>query len=237
MIKLARNSKPSRIGCGLRARDDRGDLGGRLQLGHDQSTTSTSASSTTVTTQLASELDNDDDRRVELDNGRRLQPVRRGSGLLSKFQSGEQADVRRDLQGHLGASKSLTSLTIAQQPPDSLLRGDSSSATSSYNARQEGLHLQWTELGRHRWHVPERGSGRFQRQTCSRSTSPTSTFPTSRQPPGLGRTGQLFSKTVNGISLSCMLGNRCGRREGTGTFCVTDQGVLGYVAWTAPRVG
>jgi hypothetical protein len=40
------------------------------------------------------------------------------------------------------------------------------------------------------------------------------------------------SKSVNGFSLSCVSVTGATNEKGTGTFCVTAQGVLGYVSWT-----
>jgi hypothetical protein len=40
------------------------------------------------------------------------------------------------------------------------------------------------------------------------------------------------SKSVNGLSLSCVSVTGAKNETGTGTFCVTSQGVLGYVSWT-----
>jgi hypothetical protein len=40
------------------------------------------------------------------------------------------------------------------------------------------------------------------------------------------------SKSVNGLSLSCVSVTGATNEKGTGTFCVTSQGVLGYVSWT-----
>ena len=63
--------------------------------------------------------------------------------------------------------------------------------------------------------------------------SRTTTCPTCRRPPRpRARQVSYSSKSVNGLSLSCISVTGAKGEKGTGTFCVTPQGVLGYVSWT-----
>jgi hypothetical protein len=43
------------------------------------------------------------------------------------------------------------------------------------------------------------------------------------------------SMTLNGYSLSCLSVTGAPNETGTGKFCVTAQGVLGYVQWTGAK--
>ena len=128
-------------------------------------------------------------------------------------------------------SGSLTSLTIAQQPPDSLFAGSSSSGTfklitlgkksyictgggstaaTCFNAGAEASLTDLFALYEPNFYLPY-----FQAAAKTEGAQVT-----------------YSSKTVSGLSLSCISVTGAAGEKGTGTFCVTDQGVLGYVAWT-----
>ena len=154
-----------------------------------------------------------------------------GSSLLSKFQSGEHATFIATYKITSGSSKSLTSLTIAEQPPDSLFGGTTTSGT-----------FKLITLGT-KSYICTGGAGAA--ATCfSEATEasladlfalyqPNYYLPYFQAAAKAGGAQVSYSsKSVNGFSLSCVTVAGATNEKGTGTFCVTDQGVLGYVSWT-----
>jgi hypothetical protein len=243
MIKLARNSKPSRIAAGFVLATTAAILAAGCSSGTTNPTTSTSASSTTVTTPAASSSttvttsaassSTTTTTVASSSTTTTTSAGASGSGLLSKFQSGEQATFVATYKVTSGASKSLTSLTIAQQPPDSLFGGTSSSG-----------NFELITLGKKGYICSGQSSGGTGGMCLSEGAAASEAdlfkiyepnfylpyFQAAAKASG----GQVSysSKTVNGISLSCISVTGAAGEKGTGTFCVTDQGVLGYVAWT-----
>jgi hypothetical protein len=151
------------------------------------------------------------------------------SSLLNKFQSSERATFVATYK-LTSATHSLSSLTIAQQSPNELFEGTSSTGT-----------FQLFSLGTKSY-------------ICSKSAATTSCFSTAAETseaelfaayePGTylpyfeaaasaaGAHTSTSSRTVNGFALSCVTVSGLKGETGTGTFCVTSQGVLGYVSWT-----
>ena len=234
MIKLARNSKPSRIAAGFVLATTAAILAAGCSSGTTNPTTSTSASSTTVTTSAGSSSTTTTTAAgASSSTTTTTSAGASGSGLLSKFQSGEQATFVATYKVTSGASKSLTSLTIAQQPPDSLFGGTSSSG-----------NFELITLGKKGYICSGQSSGGTGGMCLSEGAAASEAdlfkiyepnfylpyFQAAAKASG----GQVSysSKTVNGISLSCISVTGAAGEKGTGTFCVTGQGVLGYVAWT-----
>ena len=153
------------------------------------------------------------------------------SGLLSKFQSGEHATFVATYKITSGASKELTSLTLAQQSPDQLFKGSTSTGT-----------FEFLTLGTKSYLCSQSASAAA---TCfnSGASNPEaemfSLYEPSKYLPyfeaaasAAGGHATASTKTVNGYPLSCVTVSGAANENGTGTFCVTGQGVLGYVAWT-----
>ena len=129
MSRLARDFKPRRVVAGLALAAvvvDRG--GGVLELEHDHHDDHRPEPDDGDHCR-AFELDHGDNRRTELEHDHDASSGLSGSSLLSKFQSGEHATFIATYKITSGSSKSLTSLTIAEQPPDSLFGGTTDSGT------------------------------------------------------------------------------------------------------------
>jgi len=181
-------------------------------------TTSTPGSATTTTTTAASSTTTSSSASSF-------------SGLLSKFQSGEHATFIATYKITSSTSKNLTSLTLAQQSPDQVLKGTTSSGT-----------FEFLSLGTKTYLCSQSASGAA---TCfdSGASNPEaalfSLYEPSKYLPyfeaaasAAGGHATASSKTVNGYPLSCVTVSGVANENGTGTFCVTAQGALGYVAWT-----
>ncbi len=230
MIKLARNSKLSRIAAGFALTTVAAILAAGCSSSTSGSTTTTSASSTTKTT-VAKSTTTTKTTVAKSTTTTTTSSGSSGSSLLSKFQSGEHATFIATYKITSGSSKSLTSLTIAEQPPDSLFGGTTTSGT-----------FKLITLGT-KSYICAGGAGAG--ATCfSEATEasladlfalyqPNYYLPYFKAAAKAGGAQVSYSsKSVNGFSLSCVTVAGATNEKGTGTFCVTDQGVLGYVSWT-----
>ncbi len=230
MTKLARNFKTGRVVAGfglaavvaiVAAGCSSSGTTTTTTAAPNQTTVTTAApsSSTTVTTAAPSSTTTTPSGGLS------------GSSLLSKFQSGEHATFIATYKITSGGSKSLTSLTIAEQPPDSLFGGTTGSGT-----------FKLITLGS-KSYICTGGAGSG--ATCFSEAAEASLAdlfalyePNYYLPyfqaaaKAQGAQVSYSSKSVNGFSLSCVAVTGATNEKGTGTFCVTDQGVLGYVSWT-----
>ncbi|GEM_PF-1035471 len=233
MIKLARNSKPSRIAAGFVLATVAAILAAGCSSSSTGSTTTTSASSSTTTTSAATSSTVTTTTVAPSSSTTTTSAGASGSGLLSKFQSGQQATFIATYKVTSGASKSLTSLTIAQQPPDSLFGGSSSSGTFELITLGKKSYIcsGQTSAGSGGMCISEGATS--SEADLFKIYEPNFYLPYF-QAAAKASGGQVSysSKTVSGISLSCVSVSGEAGETGTGTFCVTDQGVLGYVAWT-----
>ncbi|MGA3354730.1 MAG: hypothetical protein ABSD85_16345, partial [Acidimicrobiales bacterium] len=131
------------------------------------------------------------------------------------------------------SSKELTTLTIAQRSPDQLFEGITTSGT-----------FEFITLGTKSYE-------------CSKSAASSTCFSAGASTPQAelfalyepkeylpyfqaavsaeGAHTSYSSMSVNGYSLSCLSVTGAPNETGTGKFCVTAQGVLGYVAWTGAK--
>lgn len=205
-------------------------LAGCSSASTGSTTTTTTAAATTTTTTAAATTSTTAASTTSTSSTTTTAPTNSAaSSLLDKFQSSEHATFIATYK-LTSASHSLSSLTIAQQSPDEVFEG--TSATGSF---------QLFTLGTKSY-------------VCSKSAATTSCFGTSAATsetelfaayePGTylpyfeaaaaaaGAHTTTSSKTVNGFSLSCVTASGLKGETGTGTFCVTSQGVLGYVSWT-----
>jgi hypothetical protein len=172
-------------------------------------TTKPAASSTTTTTSASS----------------------KGSALLGKFQSGEHATFIATYKISTAASSALTSLTIAQQSPNSLFKGTSSEG--SFEVLTTGGKTYGCE-------IPASGSA-----TCMpvaefgtyaamlkifQSSNYLPYFEAAAAAKGVHVT--FSTKTLADIALSCLSVSRMTSAVTSGEFCVTAQGVLAYASWT-----
>jgi hypothetical protein len=155
------------------------------------------------------------------------------SSLLGKFQSGEHATFIASYRVTSGASNELTTLTIAQQSPDQVFEGSTKSGTfelltlgtksyictkSSATSTCFGSGASNPEADLFALYEPSKYLPYFQAAASA-----------------AGGHTSVSTKSVNGYSLSCITISGATGENGTGTFCVTSQGVLGYVAWTGTK--
>jgi len=181
-------------------------------------TTTTTPSSTTATTKAVSTTST-------------TSAGSSGSSLLSKFQSGEHATLLASYKISSSTSKDLTTLTVAQQSPDQVFKGTTSSGS-----------FEFLRLGTKSYLCSQSGSGAamcFSSGATNPEAELFSLYEPSRYLPyfqeaasAAGGTASYSTKSVNGYSLSCITVSGAKDENGSGTFCVTAQGVLGYVAWT-----
>jgi hypothetical protein len=153
--------------------------------------------------------------------------------LLGKFHSGEHATFIASYRVTSAATNELTTLTIAQQSPNQLFEGSEKSGT-----------FELITLGA-KSYICTKSSGT---STCFSSAAASSEadlfalYEPSKYLPyfqaaasAAGGHTSVSTKSVNGYSLSCITVSGAANENGTGTFCVTSQGVLGYVAWTGTK--
>lgn len=194
-------------------------------------TTTTAASSTTVTTAAPSSSTTS---TTVAPSSTTTAPSTGllGSSLLSKFKAGEHQTFIATYKIISGTSKSLTSLTIAEQSPDSLFAGTSSSGS-----------FKLITLGT-KSYICSGGSGGTAATCFSAGAEasladvfafyePSYYLPYFQEAAtAAGGHVSYSSKSISGFSLSCISVTGAKDENGTGTFCVTPEGVLGYVAWT-----
>ena len=232
MISLARYFNPRRVVAGFALAGVVAIVAAGCSNSSTSTTTTTAASQTTVTTAAPSSSTTATTAAPSSSTTTTLSTGLSGSNLLSKFKSGEHATFIATYKITSGGSKSLTSLTIAEEPPDSLFGG--TTASGSFKLITLGTKSYICSGG-------AGGTG----ATCFSAGAEASLAdvfalyePNYYLPyfqaaaKAAGAQVSYSSKSVNGFSLSCVAVAGATNEKGTGTFCVTDQGVLGYVSWT-----
>ncbi len=231
MISLARYFNPRRVVAGLALAGVVAIVAAGCSNSSTSTTTTTAPSQTTATT-AAPSSSTTATTAAPASTTTTPSTGLSGSNLLSKFKSGEHATFIATYKITSGSSKSLTSLTIAEEPPDSLFGGTTASGsfklitlgTKSYicsggaggtaaTCFSEGADASLADL--FALYEPNYYLPYFQAAAKA-----------------AGAQVSYSSKSVNGFSLSCVAVAGATNEKGTGTFCVTDQGVLGYVSWT-----
>jgi hypothetical protein len=231
MRRLARDFKPRRVVAGLGLAVVVAVVAAGCSSTSTSTTTTTATTKTTVTT-AAPKTSTTVTTVAPSSTTTTPSTGLSGSSLLSKFKSGEQATFIATYKITSGSSKSLTSLTIAEEPPDSLFGGTTASGTFKLITLGTKSYICSGGAG---------GTG----ATCFSEGAEASLAdlfalyqPNYYLPyfqaaaKAAGAQVSYSSKSVNGFSLSCVSVTGATNEKGTGTFCVTGQGVLGYVSWT-----
>ena len=233
MIRLARNIKPSRVAAGLALVTVAAIVAAGCSSSSTPTTTTTASASSTTSTTSTATSSTTTTTTAAASSTTTTSAGASGSGLLSKFQAGQQATFIATYKVTSGTSTSLTSLTIAQQGSDSLFGGTSSSGK-----------FELVNLGKKSYICSGQTSSGTGGMCLSEGAAASEADLFKMYEPGYylpyfqaaakasGGQVSYSSKSVNGISLSCVSVTDPTGKTGTGTFCVTDQGVLGYVAWT-----
>jgi hypothetical protein len=127
----------------------------------------------------------------------------------------------------------LTSLTIAQQPPDSLFAGTSSSGTFELITLGNKSYICSGQSASGTGGICLSEGAASSEADVFAPYEPNFYLPYFQAAAkAAGAQVSYSSKSVSGLSLSCVSVTGAAGETGTGTFCVTDQGVLGYVSWT-----
>jgi hypothetical protein len=158
-------------------------------------------------------------------------PSALGSVLLGRFKAGEDTTFIAQYAIHTAASSALASLTIAQQPPNSLFKGTSTEGSF------EVLTTNGTTYG---CEVPASGSAVcYPVADFATYASMLKIFQPKNYLPyfeaaaaAKGVHVTYSSKTLAGLSLSCLSVSRMSSAVTSGEFCITSQGVLAYASWT-----
>ncbi|MGO9334737.1 MAG: hypothetical protein ACLQCU_11945 [Acidimicrobiales bacterium] len=220
MIRLGSSFRPSRIAAGLALLTTVAVLAAGCSSSststtttttkpHSSSTTTTAAPSSSTTTTTPSGLS--------------------GSALLGKFKSGESATFVATYK-FTSTTQELTSLTMARQGSDSLFEGTTSSSNFELVTTGGKTYICTTPTGGSATCYDETGTASSLAEIFDAYSSSTYLPYFQEAASASGGHATYSSKTVNGISLSCVsVSNADGN---AGTFCVTAQGVLGYVSWT-----
>ena len=155
---------------------------------------------------------------------------------LEKLKSGEHQTFAATYKvSTTGSSDKLTSLTIAQQSPNTLFEAVTSTSTveiltigaKSYLCSETGG--KWTCLN----------GGKSDPETAMFAFYEPGTYlpEVEAAVKAQGAQATYSAKTVNGFALSCISVTGAKGEKGTGTFCVTAQGVLGYVSYSSTTGG
>jgi hypothetical protein len=133
------------------------------------------------------------------------------------------------------ASKSLSSLTLAQQGSDTLFKGTTSSGT--FELITLGTKSYICSQSNSTWSCFSSGTGTTNPEAALFALYEPSTYLPEFQAAASAAGGHASysTKTVNGYQLSCLSVSGVPGENGSGTFCVTSAGVLGYVAWTGAK--
>ena len=183
-------------------------------------TTSTTSASTTSTTSAAT--------TTTAAGGKS------GSALLNLFKSGQHVTFTATYK-ITSASKSLSSLTLAQQGSDTLFKGATSSGT--FELITLGTKSYICSQSNSTWSCFSSGTGTTNPEASLFALYEPSTYLPEFQAAAnaAGGHASYSTKTVNGYQLSCLSVSGVPGENGSGTFCVTSAGVLGYVAWTGAK--
>jgi len=154
-----------------------------------------------------------------------------GSSLLNLFKSGQHETFTATYKV-TSASKSLSSLTLAQESPNLLFRGSTSTGTFELITLGAKSYICSQTAGT--WTCFTMGTGTANPEAELFALYEPKTYLPEFQAAASAAGGHatFSSKTVNGYSLSCLTVSGVPGENGSGTFCVTAQGVLGYVSWT-----
>jgi hypothetical protein len=185
------------------------------------STTSTTAASTTSTTAASTTTST-------------APGGKSGSALLDLFKSGQHVTFAATYKVS-GASGSLSSLTLAQQSPNLLFKGSTSSGTFELITTGAKSYICSQTAGA--WTCFSSGTATANPEAELFALYEPKTYLPEFQAAANAAGGHatFSSKTVNGFSLSCLSVSGVPGENGSGTFCMTSQGVLGYVSWTGAK--
>lgn len=174
------------------------------------SSTTTTTSSTTTTTSTNSSL----------------------LTTLGKFKSGEHATFAATYKvTTTGSADKLTGLTIAQQSPDSLFKVDSS--TGTFELITIGAKTYLCALTAGKWTCLNGGKSDPEAALFDFYEPGTYLPEVEAAVKAQGAQATYSTKTVNGFPLSCISVTGAKGEKGTGTFCVTAEGALGYVSYAS----
>ncbi len=237
MIGLARNIKLNRAVTGFALATTAAIVAAGCSSSPSSSptttTTTAAASSTTQTTAAAATSTTTTTTVAASSSTTTTSAGVLGSSLLSKFKAGEHATFLATYKITSGSSKSLTTLTIAQQPPNALFEGTGSTGK-----------FELISLGNKSYVCSTQSSGGTGALCFNAGANAAEADLFALYEPNFylpyfqaaakteGAQVSYSSKSVSGISLSCISVTGATGEKGTGTFCVTPEGVLGYVSWT-----
>jgi len=158
-----------------------------------------------------------------------------GSAFLGKFQSGEHLTFTATykITSSNGTDK-LTSLTIAQQSPNQLFRAVTSTGTFEFLTIGTKSYLCSQTAGK--W-ICLNGGKSLPEADLFAVYEPGTYLPLVQAAAKDGAHATYSTKTVNGFPLQCVTVTGATGQKGTGTFCVTSQGVLGYVSYSGAASG
>jgi hypothetical protein len=237
MIKLARSFKSNRTAVGVALLATMAILaaGCSSSSSGSSATTTTSKPAASATTTTATSSSSTTTTTAAASTTTTTSAAALGSTLLAKFESGEHATFLATYKITSGATKELTSLTIGQQSPDQIFKGTTASGafelltlgTKGYLCSQSG-GAGWTcfdetaanpDAELFALYEPAKYLPYFQAAASA-----------------AGAHTSYSSMSVGGFPLSCITVSGAPNENGSGTFCVTAQGVLGYVSWTGAAV-
>ena len=153
-----------------------------------------------------------------------------GTAFLGRFQSGQHATFIATYKITSSATHKLTTLTIAQQSPDSVFSGVSGPDTFEFLTIGSKSYL--CSHAVNKWICLNGGKSNPEAALFD-LYQPGKYLPYVQAAVNkVGAHATYSTKTVNGFPLSCVSVTGAPHENGTGTFCVTSQGVLGYVSYT-----
>ena len=195
------------------------------------STTSTTAASTTSTTAASTTSTTAGSNTSTTST---VPGGKSGSTLLNLFKSGEHVTFTATYKV-TGTSGALSSLTLAQESPNLLFKGATSSGTFELVTLGAKSYICSQTAGA--WTCFTLGSGTSIPEADLFALYEPKTYLPEFQAAASAAGGHATysTKTVNGYSLSCLSASGVPGENGSGTFCVTAQGVLGYVSWTGAK--
>ena len=158
-----------------------------------------------------------------------------GSAFLGKFQSGEHLTFTATytITSSSGTDK-LTSLTIAQQSPNQLFKAVTTTGTFEFLTIGTKSYLCSQTAGK--W-ICLNGGKSLPEADLFAVYEPGTYLPLVQAAAKDGAHASYSTKTVNGFPLQCVTVTGATGQKGTGTFCVTSQGVLGYVSYSGTGSG
>ena len=217
MTKLARSSRCTRGALGTALLATVAILAASCSSSTAPATTSTTAAQTTSTTAASTTSTTAAGGSV--------------ANLLNLFKTGQGATFTATYK--IMGSGSLTTLTLAQQSSDLLFKGSSASGNfelislgaKSYICIQQGAAGSWT--------CYDSGATTASYADMFALYEPKNYLPYFQAAAAAaGGHASYSTKTVGGYTLQCITVSGVKGETGTGTFCVTPQGVLGYVGWS-----